>query len=149
MNSHLGAGKILELLDNLKGTVEDFAARAGRLNDEFRTKSRQGTPALQAALEEQAAQLSRAVAEAEATSIGQGYAEAKYTRRKARIGRAYQSSKEQALKKIEDQAGARKYELQKRMLQAERDRDTGLATTTANFEEFRRNLATEQEGWLS
>ena len=31
------------------------------------------------------------------------------------------------------------------MLQAERDRDTGLAATTHAFEEFRSNLAAEQQ----
>ena len=54
-------------------------------------------------------------------------ATAKHEARKARIGKAYQASKEKGLADIETQTGTRKYELQKRMLQAERDRDAGLA----------------------
>ena len=70
--------------------------------------------------------------------------QAKYEARKARIGKAYQASKEKGLADIENQTGTRKYELQKRMLQAERDRDAGLAAAATALEEFKANLAAEQ-----
>ena len=38
-----------------------------------------------------------------------------------------------------------RYELQKNMLQAEKDRDAGLATTTAVFQQFKQTLAADQE----
>ena len=74
---------------------------------------------------------------------------AKHEARKARIGKAYQASKEKGLADIENQTGTRKYELQKRMLQAERDRDTGLANAATTLEEFRANLAAEQAALTS
>ncbi len=146
MSSNLGAGKTLELLDSLKGTVQDFAARADKLNGDYHAKAAKERLRCQAAVEEQARQAAAAVAEAEvAFQSEQAGVELKHDQRKARIGRAYQSSKELALKKIEDRTGGRKYELQKRMLQAERDRDAGLAATTHAFEEYRSNLAAEQQ----
>ena len=146
MSSELAAGKTLELLDTLKGTVQDFAARSDKLNEDYHARAARERLRCQAAVQEQARQLAAAIAEAEAGfQAEKAGAEAKFEQRKSRIGRAYQSSKELALKQIEDRTGGRKYELQKRMLQAERDRDTGLSATTHAFEEFRSNLAAEQQ----
>src|SRR5258708_23372301 len=72
-------------------------------------------------------------------------AQARFEQRKAWIGRAYQNGREQALKKIDEQVGSRRYELQKAMLQAEKDRDSGLASTTASSRELQATLTTEQE----
>jgi Skp family chaperone for outer membrane proteins len=74
---------------------------------------------------------------------------AKYEHRKTWIGDAYQSSKEQGLQKIENTIGARKYELQKTTLQAEKDREAGLARATAAREEFSREVAAQQENLAS
>jgi hypothetical protein len=146
VSSELAAGKTLELLDSLKGTVQDFAARSNKLNEDYHARAARERLRCQAAVQEQARQLEGAIAEAEtAFQAEKAGAQAKFEQRKARIGRAYQSSKELALKQIEDRTGGRKYELQKRMLQAERDRDAGLSATTHAFEEFRSNLAAEQQ----
>ncbi len=66
-------------------------------------------------------------------------------KRKARISAARAASKEQALKKIEDHTGTLKYELQKRLIQNEHDRDTGLAAAAAKLEDFKNHLAAEHE----
>ncbi len=50
---------------------------------------------------------------------------------------------------MESQTGTRKYELQKRMLQAERDRASGLTAAATTFEEFKANLAAEQAALTS
>src|SRR5207249_7980545 len=68
-----------------------------------------------------------------------------YEKRKTRLGKAYRSSKELGLTRIEDRTGQRKYALQRQMLQAERDRDAGLANNAAALEEFRKDLAAEQD----
>src|SRR5262249_37261661 len=70
---------------------------------------------------------------------------AKYDQRKNWIGDAFQSSKEGGLQKIEDQIGARRYELQKTTLQAEKDRDAGLARATAAHDEFMRTVAASRD----
>jgi hypothetical protein len=145
VSSNLGVGKTLELLERLKGTVREFAARAEKLNGEFHARTGREQRLREAVVEEQANQLSAAIGEAEANfAAEQRAAAAKHEARKARIGAAYQASKEKGLEDIETQTGTRKYELQKRMLQAERDRDAGLTAAATTFEEFKANLAAEQ-----
>ncbi len=145
MSSNLGVGKTLELLERLKGTVREFAARAEKLNAEFHARTGREQRLREAAAEKQAKELAAAIGEAEAAfAAAREAAEAKHEARKARIGKAYQASKEKGLEDIENQTGTRKYELQKRMLQAERDRDAGLAAAATALEEFKANLAAEQ-----
>ena len=145
MSSNLGVGKTLELLERLKGAVREFAARAEKLNAEFHARTGREQRLREAAADKQAKELAAAIGEAEAAfAAAWKAAEAKHEARKARIGKAYQASKEQGLGNIENQTGTRKYELQKRMLQAERDRDAGLTAAAAALEEFKANLAAEQ-----
>ena len=146
MNRELAAGKILAAVESLKATVEDFAVRARKLEEDYRLKSGRERQRSDTALEEQNKRLDAALAEEEAAfQAAKAASGTNYQKRKIRIGKAYQGSKEQALKRVEEQIGARKYELQKKMLQAERDRDSGLATATKNFEEFRSHVAAEQQ----
>ena len=146
MSSDLSAGKALGLLNSLKATVEELATRADKLNEEHQSRVAKERLRSEAALEEHRKQLATATSEADAThSAVRSAAQATYEKRKFKIGKAYQASKERGLQKVDDRIGALKYELQKRMLQAERDRETGLATAQSRFEEFRRNLASEQE----
>jgi hypothetical protein len=136
---------LLDVLDRLKGALQDFAARAEKLNAGFHTRTVKERMRSQGAVDEQTRQSSALVAEADAIfQAAEETAQAKFDRRKTRIGRAYQSSKEQALQRIEDRVGGHKYELQKRMLQAEHDRDAGLSAATHAFQEFRASLAAEQ-----
>ena len=72
-------------------------------------------------------------------------AEAKFEQRKTRIGKAYQSSKQQCLLQVEKNIGARKYELQKTVLQSEKDRESDLAAAATQLQEFKSALAAEQE----
>ncbi len=146
MSNNLGAGKTLQLLDRLRGTIRDIAARAEKLNQEFQAQAGRERRQREAAVAEQARQLEAAIAEADANfASATEAAKARFEQRKVRIGKAYQSSKETVLQRIDDRTGARKYELQKRMLQAERDRDNGLTNAATTLQEFKTNLAAEQE----
>ncbi len=150
MSSNLGVGKTLELLERLKSTVRDLAARAEKLNAEFYARTGRERRLREAAQERQARELAAAAGEGEAALAAAGEeARAKYEARKARIGTAYQASKEKRLADIEAGTGTRKYELQKTMLQAERDREAGLAATTTALEEFRASLADQQAALAS
>jgi S-DNA-T family DNA segregation ATPase FtsK/SpoIIIE len=145
VSSNLGAGKMLELLDRLKGTVRGFGARAEKLNAEFHTRTGREQRFRATAEEKQATELAAAISEAEAAfTAAKEAARAKYEARKTRIGQAYQASKEQGLGDVENRTGTRKYELQKRMLQAERDRAAGLTAAATALEEFKASLAAEQ-----
>ena len=66
MSSNLGVGKTLELLERLKGTVRDFAARAEKLNAEFHARTGREQRLREAAAEKQAKELAAAIGEAEA-----------------------------------------------------------------------------------
>src|SRR5882724_10822919 len=146
VSSDSAADKILELLATLKTTVEEFAARSEKLNEEFRVKLTREHQRCEVAVQEQNQQLAATLAQADAAiEAARAAALARYEKRKTRIGKAYQGSKEQALKRVENHVGGRKYDLQKRTLQAERDRDAALAAATAAFQEFRQNLAAQQE----
>ncbi|HOC55352.1 MAG TPA: FtsK/SpoIIIE domain-containing protein [Verrucomicrobiota bacterium] len=145
MSSNLGVGKTLELLERLKGTVRDFAARAEKLNADYHTRTDRERRLRETARQKQAQELAAANSQADAAFAAESRAlQARHEARKTRIGAAYQASKEQRLADIDTRTGTRKYELQKTMLQAERDRDAGLAAAGAAVEEFRSNLAAEQ-----
>jgi len=145
VNSNPGPGKTLELLDQLRGAVRDLTARANKLQDDLRLRLARERARRQAALEDLARQSAqtRAQAESDAAAARQA-ADLSYEHRKARIGKAAQASKETALQKVESQTGARKYEFQKTMLQAERDRESGLAANLKRFNEYRAALAAEE-----
>ena len=145
MSSNLGVGKTLGLLERLRSAVRDFTARAEKVNAEHNARTGREQRLRATAAEKQAKELAAATSDAEmAFAAAREAAIAKFEARKARIGKAFQASKEKGLTDIETQTGTRKYELQKRMLQSERDRDTGLANAATTLEEFRASLAAEQ-----
>jgi hypothetical protein len=146
VSSHLAAGQTLELLAGIKRTVEELSTRSQKLNQQHEDLAGKEKRRVEAALEEHREQTAAALAEAEtAVRAAIDSAHARYEKRKAAIGRAFQTSKALGLRRVEDKVGARKYELQKMMLQAERDRETGQATTNTHFEELRRDLAAEDQ----
>ena len=134
------------LVDTLKATIEDIGARATKLHEDLNlTIAREGRRH-DASREEQSKQLSAAILKAEADfQDAKAAAQARFEQRKTWIGRAYQNGREQALKKIDERLGGRKYELQKSMLQADKDRESALAATATSSREFQARLALEQE----
>ena len=86
MNSNLGIGKTLELLERLRGTARELTARAEKLNAEFHTRTGREQRLRETATEKQAADLSAAISEAEAAfTAAREAAQAKYEARKTRI----------------------------------------------------------------
>jgi len=135
----------LELLDNFKATVQSIASQTAKVNDAQAATHARERRRYETAVEEQKKQLTAAIADAEAAfESAKAAGQAKYAKRKAWIGRAYQASKEQGLHKVDGRLGACKYELQKKMLQAEKDRDAGLAATHSKFQQFQKDLTVEQ-----
>ena len=144
MSNHLGAAEAADLLAVLRETVRDFAARAARLSEESRSKLAREQKQRQNAAEEHLQQSEAARQQTEAAfEQTRNALVSNFEKRKVRIGKAYQSSKEQRLKEIDDRVGARKYELQKKMLQAERDRQAGLSTAAGRLQQFKADLETE------
>ena len=146
MNKPLGASKTLELLEDLKANVRDFTARAEKLSGDLKAKLARERQRRQATAQELTARFASETVAADSewqAAVQSG--NQNYEARKAWINKAYRTSKEQALARIENLTGRKKYELQKQVLQAERAREESLASTTAAFEEFKRNLGAEGE----
>src|SRR5205085_5015508 len=146
VSSHLGASQTLELLDRLKGTVRDFAAREEKLNQELRAKIAATRHRRDAAIEELTGQLSENIAR---TDLGwheaKQRAESRHENRKANIIEAHRVSKKKALAAIDDKEGRRKHKLQTETLQTKRNRETGLATAETTLVEFQSTLAQENQ----
>ena len=146
MNSNPGPGKTLELLESLRSAVRDLTARADKLHDDLRARLARERVKGQVALNDLARQTAEARSQAETdAAAARNAAELNYERRKVRIGKAYQASKEKGLEKVENQTGSRKYEFQRTMLQAERDRESGLAANLKRFEDYKAALAAEEQ----
>jgi S-DNA-T family DNA segregation ATPase FtsK/SpoIIIE len=146
VSNNPGVTKVLDLLDRLKGTIRDFAEREERLEQDFRAKTVRESRQRDAALEELATRLADETLEADAKHHAARQAcDAAYEKRKARINKARQTSKEQTQAKIENKTGHRKYDLQKQMLQAERDREANLSSVATTCQEFKTNLAVEDQ----
>jgi DNA segregation ATPase FtsK/SpoIIIE, S-DNA-T family len=142
----LGPGQTLKLLEDLGSIVRDLTARAEKLSSDSRTRIARERLRCQAKLDEQTARLSTALVDAESTHrLEVARAGNRYEKRKLWIGKAYQSSRERALENVERKTGTRKYELQKRMLQSERDREAGLTAAAKRRQEFQSALAVEQQ----
>lgn len=146
MSSQLAASRVLELIENLKSTVQDLSSRAARLNEEYRAKISRERQRGQVALEESAAITSSGITQTEAEIQSRRAAlEDHFARRKTRIGKAFQSSKEQRLREIDERLGASKYELQKRTLSAEKARNHAVAENHARFEQFKQQFGEQQQ----
>ena len=146
MSSELGVNRNLGLVDTLKSTVEDVGGRITKLNEDFHVTVARENRRHEASVEEGRKQLSAASLQSEAAFQEAKVAlQSRFEHRKAWIGKAYQSSREQALREIDERVGARKYEAQKTMLQAEKDRDAGLASAAAAQKELEQNLSMEQQ----
>lgn len=142
MNNILGPKASLELLDKLQRAVADIGSRAAKLSEESRGKLARERLRTQAQIQEQ--QRSETVRHEEVRKTLERAAEdssRRYEARKTRIDKAFHSSKEQRLKEIDDQLGAVRYESQKRMLQAERDREGGISAANKKRQEFEARLA--------
>jgi S-DNA-T family DNA segregation ATPase FtsK/SpoIIIE len=145
VSSKPGAAKTLELLDSLKSAVREFAGREDKLELEFRARMSKERRVHEAAIGEHTNRLAAETGEAEAAfQTAKEAAVSRYGQLKSRISEARARSKEQALEKIDSRVGQRKYELQKKMLQSERTREAGLASTATAFAEFKSSLAKEQ-----
>ena len=146
MSSKLGVDKTLELLDGLKGVVGDFAAREEKYEREFKIRMMKERQRHDLAAQEQMASLTATISHTETDfQSARQAATNKFERRKAAITEARKTSKEQALTRIENKTGNRKYELQKRLIQTEKNRDAGLAAAIEALEAYKLQLAEQRD----
>ncbi len=146
MSKELAANKTLALLHSLRRDAQSIITRASKAREDVTLKGAREKNRSQLALEDSAARTGQAISEAEAIrDQSLAAAAVRFENRKKRIGKAYQGSKEQRLQEIENQVGGKKYEAQKRTLQAERDRTQHLSDNAKRHEESKAALAAEQQ----
>ena len=140
--SNLGVKEMLALLDTLKGTVRDFAAREEKLNGEFHAQSataaRLSDEAVVKRTEKLADAVERETAEHEERKRQQQIA---FDNRKERINQAHAAVRKRVMDEIGEQHGQLKYRIQASTLEAERLRDDALAGTVVTLENFRQATA--------
>ena len=142
MSSHLGVNETLALLDRLKSAIQDFAAREGKLNDEFRARFAAETKAFESDREKQTSWLTESLADVEAAiEAEKDKWRSKFENRKTRINHAHTA----ACKQIREGIGGFERRIRENLTQAERDRDAELANAAVTWEDFNTKLAGSRE----
>ncbi|MEO7678495.1 MAG: hypothetical protein ABIV39_17180, partial [Verrucomicrobiota bacterium] len=146
MSSNFGVKQTLDLLEKLRATVADFAAREQKLTHEFSAAITAERHRRDKVVEQLNNRRAEALVEAEGRhlAVNAGVTE-KFSGRKARIAQALKSTNKRAFKRIEDYEGFRKHKLQTETLQAQRNQETSLVNAEKKFVEFRQTLAGEHD----
>jgi len=146
VNSLASVARTLELLHSLKETVRDFADREEKLNREFSLEGAKLRQHFKQAGDEQETQATKELGKADEFFQAETQRiEARHDQRKSRISQFQKAVKQRRLEKIESDQGRRTFEIQRDLLQTERDRESGLKETDAAFEAFMNELAAERD----
>ncbi|MBI3882421.1 MAG: ATP-binding protein [Verrucomicrobia bacterium] len=151
MSNHPGVNPSLDLLDQLRDTVRDAAAREEKLTQELRAKLATEHRRRDEAGEELAQQLTVEITAANAgLDAALHSAAAKYEHRRVRIRDAHRASKRQGTDRAARHKDRRQSELQRDQMKADRDRDAGMAAAAAAYQEFRGTLGVEMQtlAWI-
>src|SRR4051794_26189176 len=146
MSSHLTVTQTRELLEDLRGTVRDFAAAEEKLNKDFRAKIDATEKRFKEESEAHEAQHAGQLAEANAAFEGAKVRlQSRDEKRTARIIKARKSSQNQSAKRIDDEEGRWKYQSQKGQLDTKRWRTESLAANDAQLAAFNEQLAESRD----
>jgi S-DNA-T family DNA segregation ATPase FtsK/SpoIIIE len=140
--SDWGVKEMRALLDGLKNTVRDCAAREEKLNADFRARSAAGIKLVDEAAVERTERLADSIEKENAAfDDRKNRCQSGYESRKAQITRAHAAIQRKLFDEIGEQHGQRKHKIQANILEAERHRDDALANTVATLENFRQKTA--------
>ena len=131
----------MELLDRLRGAIREVATRAAEHERDFALR----TAKLQAQFEQAAERgrteaLARVETEKQAEAEKRARIEAHFSTRQTRIMKAAHAARERRQAQIESEEGRRTFEIQRDLLQAERQRDADLHQANTTLEEFNTRL---------
>ncbi len=142
MSSFIGSKDLLAQLAALKSMVQDFTAREHKLSATFRDQLAKENNIFATQEQEQAVAASeRTAAAADAFAAAQEQLQDRITRRKTRIGRAYEAVRDDLLAKINFQDEECNRQAQQELLAAEQHRDAELTQTANAFESFQHRFA--------
>ena len=142
MNSHLGVQATLELVQRLRATIHDFAAREDAFKKDFHSRAaklrRRHEEDIAAQKDALTAETSRAESAFQADR--QNF-QSHFEKRTGRINQVRTSGRQQRMEEIESQSGRRKFEIQRDLLAADRARETNLKRAGVNHANFAHLLA--------
>jgi hypothetical protein len=148
VSKNFGVNQTLELLDNLKRTVAEFAVREEKLTKDFQNATNLERQRRDKATEQIDSKLTETIAEADTNFQTQKESlDARQKARRAWIAKAYKASQKHALEGIGDKAGRRKHKLQAATMKAQRDHESGRINAEKVSVEFKTSLAQEKESW--
>src|SRR5690348_13036630 len=112
---------MLSLLERLKQTVRDFAAREEKLTQDYRGRVASELRMFEAAAKEQSARQEEELANAQAAhASAKDRWQTRFERRKVRINEAHKSARRKVVDQISEQEGRRKYRIQESAFEADR-----------------------------
>ena len=142
MNSHLVVNETLALLDRLKGTVRDFAAREEKLNGEFHLASGAEQNALAARKQAQESAAGKLEAHAaDALETEKKRLQSRFEKREARLQRVQIAISQWVTDEISERDSEWKEHTRQSVLTAEQRCQEDLAAAAAAHENFQQNLA--------
>jgi len=146
VSSHPSVENTLALVESLRTAVREFTAREEKLNQDLRIKTISVQRRRDEGIAEANAHLAEESTREEATyQAAREAVQAKYARRRTRIGDAHKATRKWWFKEVENREGSRKHKLQTETLQAKRNRESGLANAESAWTEFKASLTAEQE----
>jgi len=142
VNNFPAVNDTLALLDNLKQTVRDFAAREEKLESDFQNRSSAALKLYETQNEKLETDWDERVTAAEADlESRKARAQSETNARKDRIERAYKLTREKAVKSVETQDARWRGEVQSGLAEAEQKRNADLAAAAVANENFRQKFA--------
>jgi DNA segregation ATPase FtsK/SpoIIIE, S-DNA-T family len=146
VNKIPSVNETLALLDNLRQTVRDFAAREEKLNTDFHNRSTAAHNLYDEQNKKMETDWEARLAGAETNLQSTKKQAQSFTdTRKDRIDRAYKNVRNRASSSIETRDAQWRAQVQGGLTEAEQQRDTDLAATTTANESFRQKLAEADE----
>ncbi|HXT41825.1 MAG TPA: hypothetical protein VN887_17590, partial [Candidatus Angelobacter sp.] len=146
MSNHPGLRQTLELLDRLKSTVRESAARAERLAQESSASTSRLDWQTDKEIKELEAQLVTAIAGLDARLQPQKEKlESAHDWRHTRLQRAQTAARKHHLKTIESGEGRQINEVQRELLQTSRNQETEQKQADRDFADFQETLTGERE----
>jgi hypothetical protein len=141
-----GINETFELIQRLRSTIRSFVAQAGTLRQEWLAQAAARDKARQSQAQAFAAKLAEGAAAAETRlRAEQERLHTRLQKRLSHIQEAHKRSRKRALELINQREGRQKYTIQKRALEAERQREADLASSDARFEELQARARDSEE----
>ena len=146
MSAFASTAETLDLLRRLRDAVRAFAAREEQLQREQQTQEARLKQRCEAVFTQRTEKL-----QSEAAALENSLSEARtrlatrWDNRRARLTRTHRNALHHRLTRIEERENQRKFELQRELLTAQREREAGFKIASAAHAEFTAQLKTEQE----